>query len=178
VHYSDFSKALLLHPGVVRIEMLTDDILEEVRGIEYSPLNFGFTQVDPAGLGEVADYDLKLILFCSSRFPMFTESFMDIVDSRGNLVGHDIMEKDKIRYIGDQYVWLTSNLFFDMTLVTEHHLKTVIHSLGLHIDGLPSDVRPRVYYPCAASADHLNEEFGITGKVNATVLVGVNNVEF
>lgn len=83
VLYSEFSKALLLHPGVVRIELLTEDLERQIRDIESSPANVGFTPVDPVGLGDVCGRGLRLILFCSNEFPMFTEPFMEIVDSRG-----------------------------------------------------------------------------------------------
>ena len=178
VLYSDFSKALLLHPGVVRIELLTDDLEKKIGEIEHSPSNIGFAPIDPVGFGEICRYDLKLIIFCSSEFDMFTDCFMDMVDSRGQLIGHDIMDSEKYLYQSKQYVWLTDNLFVDMTLMTEYQIKSIIRSIPLKIEGLEEDVQPRVYYPCASSANYLNEKFGAMGKISITALVGVNNVEF
>ena len=178
VHYTEFSKALLLHPGIIRLELLTKDLMEEVRSIENSPLNVGFMPIDPVGYGEVCSKKLKLIAFCSTEFPMFTERFMDIVDSRGMMVGHDVLDSEKAEYDSKDYIWLTNNLFFDMTMMGEHHLKCAIHSLALNVEGLDDGICPRVYYPCAASADHLNEKFGASGKVSSTVIIGVDGITF
>ena len=176
--YVDFSKALLLHPGVIRLELLTEDVMIDIKRLEHSPLNTGFTPVDPEGLHDIAQKDLRLILFCSNEFPMFTEPFIDIFDGRGNLIGHDVMDKDLDQYTSSDFVWLTNNIFFDMTKMTEYGLRSVIHSLALNVEGLPEDIGPRVYYPCKHTADFLNKEFNAQGKISATVLVGVNGVEF
>ncbi len=166
-----------MHPGVVRIELLTEELEEKIRGIEHSPYNIGFTPVDPVGFGEICGFDLKLILFCSSEFPMFTERFMDIIDSRGTLIGHDVMDSDKHLFSARRLVWLTDNLFVDTAMMSDYPLKTVIRSLQMDIEGV-EDADVRVYYPCADAADYLNEMFGATGKITATVLIGANNVKF
>ncbi len=176
--YRDFAKSLLMHPGIVRMEQITDGVLKDIQDIEYSPANIGFVPNDPIGLQDIEDKDLKLILFCSNEFKMFTEPFMDLVDSRGELVGHDVLEAEVPKYAGKDYVWLTRNLFIDTRLITEHHIKCLIRSLSFDLDGIPDDVRPRVFYPCSTTANSLNRKFGITGKISATVLLGVDNVEF
>lgn len=178
VQYSDFAKALLNHPGIIRIELITGDVRKEIEDIEYSPMNVGFAPNDPMGLQDVLGKDLRLILFCSHEFRMFTEPFIDIVDSRGSLIGHDVMDCEKDKYDDPDLVWLTSNIFMNPNLVTEHHIKSVIRSLALDVEGLPEDILPRVYYPCTATAEHLNDRYGVAGKISATVLVGVDGVKF
>ena len=178
VLYSDFSKALLLHPGIVRIELLTDELRKKVSEMEHSPLNVGFTPIDPVGFREVTDMDTVLILFCSAEFRMFTARFMDIYDTRGNIVGHDVLEYEKRFYDSPDLVWLTDNLFIDMNLLTGHTMKTVIRSLPLKVEEVSSDVHPRVFYPSVTTAEYLNNRFGVTGKIIATVLVGADNVSF
>jgi len=178
VRYSDFSKALLLHPGVVRIELLTDELLKRVYDIEYSPLNIGFMPIDPVGLLDISAYDLKLILFCSNEFPMFTEPFMDIVDCKGRIVGHDVLDEDKSQYDDCGYIWFTNNLFFDPYVECDYRMKCVIKSLALNVEGVPDRIKPRVYYPCKPAADLLNEMHDAKGRISATVLVGVDGVSF
>ena len=178
MEYQDFSKSLLLHPGIVRIELLTDDIRKEVYDIEYSNENVGFFPVDPVGLIEVCSHKLKLILFCSIDFKMFTSPFMKLVDGRGEVIGHDILSEERSQYTSPDYIWLTSNLFFDMSLLSEYGVKCVMGSLPLDLDDLPNDVRPRIFYPSKATADMLNKKFGATGNICSTVLLGVDNVSF
>lgn len=88
------------------------------------------------------------------------------------------MDEEKHLFQSRDYVWLTKNLFFDMSLMTEHHLKTVIRSLALELEGVDDDISPRVFYPCTATADHLNRVFGASGKITATVLLGVDGIDF
>ncbi len=176
--YQDFSKSLLLHPGIVRIELLSEDIKKEIYDIEYSTENVGFFPVDPVGLIDVCSHDLKLILFCSMDFNMFTGPFMTLIDGKGEVVGHDILDNERDQYDSPDYIWLTSNLFFDMSLLTEYGVRCVMGSLPLDLDDLPKDIRPRVFYPSKATADMLNHRFGATGNICSTVLLGVNNVLF
>jgi len=91
MHYSDFSKALLLHPGVVRIEPLSDDLINKIREMEYEHSNESVMPSVPVGLNEISYKKLKLILFCSINFGMFTEPFMEIIDERGTRIGHDVL---------------------------------------------------------------------------------------
>jgi len=73
-------------------------------------------------------------------------------------------------------VWLTSNLFFDSSLISSPDIKTVIHSLPIDIPGVPHSVNPRVYYPCSDSADFLNKKFGTDDKAISTIILGLDNV--
>lgn len=178
MNYSEFSRCLLLHPGVIRIELLTDDLLKDVHRIEYSKENVGFLPNDPIGLLDIEKYTLGLILFCSHEFPMFTESFMRIVDSKGEVIGRDVMDWELEQMDSPDYVWLTRNLYFDISNLTDYGMKCLIGSLDLKVEGLPEAVRPRVFYPCSTTAKYLNKMFGAEGKICATVLVGVDGIEF
>jgi hypothetical protein len=91
MRFTDISESLLLYPGVLEMEVLTNEILSDILVLEYSSSNIGFTPVEPDGLIEVCNSDLRLILFCNEDFPMFTEPFMDIIDKDGKLVGHDVL---------------------------------------------------------------------------------------
>ncbi len=178
MNYSEFSRCLLLHPGVIRIELLTDDLLKDVHRIEYSKENVGFLPNDPIGLLDIEKHTLGLILFCSHEFPMFTESFMRIVDSKGEVIGRDVMDWELEQMDSPDYVWLTKNLYFDISNLTDYGMKCLIGSLDLKVEGLPEAVRPRVFYPCSTTAKYLNKMFGAEGKICATVLVGVDGIEF
>jgi len=177
MHYSELSKALLTHPGVVRLEYLSDDVQEAVGEIEYSPNNVGFTPIDPAGLNEVCSMPLRLIMFCSAEFQMFDQTFIDIVDTRGELVGHDVLGQDRHLYESDDYIWLADNIVLDLTAMSDYPLRTVIHSFPFRVDGAEG-VEMRLFYPSVMSAEYLNDRFGARGKIVATVLLGVNGVEF
>jgi hypothetical protein len=116
-------------------------------------------------------------MFCSREFEMFTETFIDIVDSRGGLVGHDVLMSERNQYDSDQYVWLAENIFVDLTALSDYTIKTIIHSFPLQISGV-SDVVTRAYYPSATAADYLNSRFGAQGKIVSTIIIGVDGVHF
>ena len=173
--YSEFVNVLSAFPGVVRFETLTQEVLRSVMDLEYSPRNIGFTPVDPEGILEVSNKNLNMVLFCNHDFPMFTQPCMDILDKNGRLIGFDIMDRDKHIFHSDNFIWLTDNLFVDISqLDSRGELTTVIHSVQFPMPGLPEDVKPRVYYPSTETAKFLNKHFKIRTKVVSTVLLGVD----
>jgi len=91
MRYSDFSKSLLLHPGIVRIEPLNEDLMGKIKKMEYEHADEGVMLSDPVGLNEIFSKDVRMLLFCSIKFRMFTEPFMEIIDSRGTVVGRDVL---------------------------------------------------------------------------------------
>jgi hypothetical protein len=178
VKYSDFSKTLLLQPGIIRIELLTDDVINDLRRIEFSPMNFSFMPVDPVGFSDIASRDLKIILFCTQDFYAPLEPFMDLIDSRGTRIGHDIRESEKHLYDSPDYIWLTDTMFFDVSLITEFEMKCVIHSVNFKVEGMPDSIKARAFFPCTSSVAYLFDKYGATGKVISAIMVGVEGVEF
>ncbi len=177
--YSDFASSLARYPGVVRFEILSQDALDEVMSLEYSPRNIGFTPVDPEGIREVMRKQVTLVLFCNARFPMFTQPCMDILDKNGRLIGFDILDEDKHIFNSENFIWLTNNLFVDIAqLDTRGDLVTVIHSVSLNMPDVPEDVRPRVYYPSSETADYLNSYYGMNDGTVSTVILGADIVQF
>lgn len=176
MRYRDFSKSLLLHKGIVRIELLSEDIANKLIELDFAPNKDAFMPQDPVGLNEVLSKDLKLILLCSNEFEMFTEPFMDLVDCRGNIVGHDIVGDDKTGL--EDMIWICSNIYLDPNLLTEHRIRNVIHSVPLHLEGIPEEIRPRVFYPSLDSYRYLKEKFGAKGNIASIAVLGVNGVEF
>jgi hypothetical protein len=177
VLYSEFYKKLLLHPGIIHAEILTEDILERVRQIEASFPHFGVTVVDPVGLHEIEKKGLKLILFCNDDFPMFTDHFMNFIDSSGSLIGHDVLPSEKHKYDNPNYVWLTDHIFMDLTRLGDCYTKCVLSSMPLKVNGLPKGVEPIVYYPCLETVELINTRYKEGRNAIATVLVGVDGVE-
>lgn len=173
--YSEFVNVLSQFPGIVRFENLDQEVMRRVMDLEYSPRNIGFTPVDPEGILEVSNKNLNMVLFCDRNFPMFTQPFMDILDKNGRLIGFDIMDRDKHIFKSDNFIWLTDNLFVDISqLDSRGELRTVIHSVSFPMPGIPDDVKPRVYYPSVATAKYLNKHYRIKCRVISTVLLGVD----
>jgi hypothetical protein len=179
VRYPDFEKILLRQPGIIRVERLTDEVADELCYLEYSTDNVGFAPNYSLGLIDIFEKDAKMVLFCSPEFEMFTEPFMDIVNTgKGKRIGHDVMDSDLEKYDSKTYIWLTDNVFCDMAELTRDPLWCVMRSLSMDIEGFSEDMDPRVFYPCSASAEYLNGLFSCSDEVTATVLLGVNGVEY
>jgi len=175
MRYSDFVEQLLDFPGIVRFEVLPQDVMRNIMELEYSPRNIGFTPVDPEGILEISNKDTHMVLFCDRNFPMFTQPCMDILDKNGRLIGFDIMDRDKHIFHSDNFIWLTDNLFIDISqLDVRGDLRTVIHSVALKIPHIPDTVSPRVYYPSSETVHYLNDYYHVKNKVVSTVILGAD----
>ena len=175
MYFEDYVNCLMKWPGVMRFETLTQNVIDHVMDLEYSPRNIGFTPVDPRGMKEVTDMTSTMVLFCNSDFPMFTQPCMDILDENGRLIGFDIMDQDRHIFNSKNFIWLTKNLFVDTSqLDTRGSLTTVIHSVRMNVPGVPDEVKSRVYYPCMNTARYLNDYFKIKNRVLSTVILGVD----
>ena len=174
--YSEFSELLLRHPGVLRVEVLPDDFLDDIMDIENSFPHFGVTDVEPIGFKEICKKDLRMVMFCTDDFPMFTNRFMNFLDKSGSLIGHDILPSEKHQYKNPNYVWLTEHIFIDLSKIRDNYAKCVLSPIPLKVEGVPDSIAPIVYYPCLKSADMMNTHFNVGRNVIATVLLGVDGV--
>ena len=177
MRYSDFLEVLSHHPGIIHAELLTDEVANEICYLEYNYDNVGFAPNYSLGLIDIFEKDLKMILFCDQNFEMFTEPFLDIIDTQGHIIGHDVMDSELNNYNSNSYVWLTDNVFCDMNAMGGNQLRCVMRSLKLNIDGISDSMSPRVFYPCSATADYLNDLFCYSDKASATVLIGIDGIE-
>ena len=175
---SEFIETLSGMPGVVCLSELTDDVIAELEKFEFSPPANGFLPVEPIGFKEVADSDLSLIMFFDDHLPSFTlEPFMELVNSSGDLVGHDILLSEKHLYDSPNYIWLSDNMFFDMTKVAGDEMRCLIRSARYAPECLPIDVSARVYFPCTSTVEYLIDHFGHSQDVSV-VLLGADGIVF
>ena len=177
VDYNEFSELLLRHPGIIRVELLPDELVETITEIETTFPHFGMTLVEPTGLKDICKKKLKLVLFCTDDFPMFTNRFMNFLDSGGSLIGHDVLPHEKHLYDNPNYVWLTDHIFIDLSRLRDQYTKCVLASIPFKVEGLPDEYEPIVYYPCMKTADIINTHYDVGKNVIATVLLGVDGIK-
>lgn len=176
--YSEFSEFLLRHIGILRVELLPVELVETITEIENTFPHFGMSLVEPIGLKEIRGKELQLVLFCSDEFPMFTNRFMNFLDSSGSLIGHDVLPSEKHLYDNPNYLWLTEHIFIDLSKLRDKYTKCVLASIPFNIEGLPEEIKPIVYYPSPKTADILNEHYHVDHNVIATVILGVDGVKY
>jgi len=174
---SEFKSLLCVQPGIIDLEPLIEDVIDVLRGFEFSIPANGFLPVYPKGFDEVVESGHSFVFFFKDGVNKFSlEPFMDLVDSRGTVVGHDILPEDRHLYDSPDYIWLSDNMFFDMKKVAGLEMKCIIRSVRFRPEYMPEGVSARVCFPCTSSVEYLREIFGY-GDDTAVVLMGVDGLE-
>ncbi len=159
-------------PGVIRIEAISDDIISDLSKFEFSAPANGFLPVHPIGFTDVVESEISLIMFFDDHLSSFEpEPFMDLVDSEGTVVGHDINLAEKHLYDSPNYIWISDNIFFDVTKVSGGEMKCLIKAASYRPECLPEGIEAKVFFPCTSSVEYLDNMFGYTHDV-AVVLLG------
>ena len=173
----EFKSLLSRQPGVIGLEPLKDDAIEVLKGFEFSVPANGFLPVYPLGFDDVIGSDHSFVFFFDDSHNIFQlEPFMDLVDSRGTIVGHDILPEDRHLYDSPDYIWLSDNMFFDVKKVAGLEMKCIIHSVRFKPEYMPDDLTARVCFPCTSSVEYLRESFGYD-ETAAVVLLGVDGLD-
>ena len=174
---SEFEEAVSGMPGIVRLNKLTDDVLREIGKFEFSAPANGFLPVDPVGFTDVACSPGRYALYFNEGLMHFEpEPFMDLVDSRGTVVGHDIVLSEKHLYDSPDYIWISDNMFFDMKKVAGLEMRCLIKSVRYRPGPIPEDVVAKVFFPCTSTVEYLLNHCGF-GQDVSVVLMGVDGLE-
>ena len=178
MRYSEFEKILKEQSGDIRLVPLSSEIVNVLKGFEYSPPSNGFLPVDVVGFREIIGSQMSfVVLSCGGKLSFKTEPFMKLVDSRGNVVGHDIQLSEKHLYDSPDYIWISDDLFFDAKKVEGYEMTCEIHAVKLNIDLLPDDIEARIFFPCTSSVEFLIDSFGLDENKTSVMLMGVDGLE-
>jgi len=174
---SEFRSLLTVQPGIIDLEPLTDGVIDVLKGFEFSIPANGFLPVYPRGFDDVIGSGHSFVFFFKDGVNKFSlEPFMDLVDSKGSIVGHDILPEERHLYDSPDYIWISDNMFFDVKKVAGLEMKCIIRSVSFNPDYMPEDLTARVCFPCTSSVEYLREQFGYGNDV-AVVLIGVDGLE-
>jgi len=174
---SDFVRIITDQPQVTRLEPLTEDIKRILREFEFTPVTPNYLPVEHRGFDEVTGCDSCFILFCRGGMSMSLEPFMDLVDSEGRRVGHDILPSERHLYDSPDYIWLSDTLFFDVNKVDRGEMRCIIHSVRFDADYIPDSVEARICFPCTSSVDYLLDLFEEDREKASVLLLGVRGLE-
>jgi hypothetical protein len=174
---SEFADFLSTQRGIVRLVPMSEGTISRLRAFEFSAPANGFLPVEPCGFDEVVDSSASFVLFFDRSLSLQLEPFMDLVDSSGNLVGHDILSSERHLYDSPDYMWLSDTMFFDITKIEGKEMRCKIRSVRFRPDFLPEGIEARVHFPCTSSVQYLIDSFGEGIEDPSVVILGVDGVE-
>ena len=175
---ADFIDAAGSMPGVIRVEPLDGDMVDRVLETEMSiSVVSGGMRLDNRGALECASMGGRFAMFCDATFPRPDAVTMEMVDDRGELVGHDVPPGLRRAYEGrDDVCWLAEGFVLYPRRIGPHDVTMVMRSAGMRVPGVPENVEVRVFYPSPSSASLLGAPYGLDdGRVSAA-LVGVGGL--
>lgn len=156
--------------GVLDARILERDVVSLLQNLESADRTFAGMPMDCPGMDACASKETVIALFCDGDYPAPEESMLELVDSRGVTIGHDVPECQRHRYEEPSVLWMTQNMVLYPEKMTEGEIRVVLHAFRMDMDG--SDAW--VYYPSKESADILNDMFGTTGRSLSTLIVGTD----
>ncbi len=173
----EFVDFLSSQQGVIRLVEMSEETISHLRGFEFSMPNNRYLPVEPMGFDEVVNSSVSFVLFFDESLALPLEPFMDLVDSDGNLVGHDVLPDERDLYDSPDYIWLSDTMFFDVNKVGRCEMRCIIHSVTFKPDYLPEGMEGRVHFPCTSSVEYLIERFGTGIDDPLVVILGMDGVE-
>ena len=176
MRYSEFVSTISKQPGVIRLVPLAGDTISVLRNHESSEPSNGYLPVEHAGFEEVVGCPYSFVLFFTHDLSFELQPFMNLVDSRGVVVGHDILPSQREEYESPDHIWLSDTLFFDMKKVEGRAIRCVIHSIGYHPEFLPESAEIRLCFPCTSSFSLLQERYGPDIEDPSLVLIGIEGI--
>lgn len=196
--YSDIMDCSYLTAGKTTSEVSEDDVisaLRTVRGVVAAePMDEGLAQsvfeaerslrrgisgirVENRGMEEVASSGRMYALFCDSSFSRPDEITMEMVSDSGDVIGHDVPESMRARFLQrDDVVWLSEGFVLFPSRIGMSDARMVMLSSRLRVPGLPDGMDARLFYPSTTSAEMMGSAFGVDDPGLAKIVAGIRSV--
>lgn len=165
-------------PGVVRAEIMPDALCGSVVREESTVTAAGgMMGVRNLGLDEVIRRSLHLVLFVDTSFDVPSGAPMRMVDSAGNLLGHQIPGGEIREYMGRHDVTFLSDdfvMYTDITVIGDMTME--MPPIPYHGTGgwIPGSAGPVIWFPSTTGSMMVHRHFGQPVGDLATALMGLD----
>lgn len=169
---------LRTEPGVVRVEVMPDALCGSVVREESTVTAAGgMMDVRNLGLDEVMGRSLRLVLFVDTSFEVPSGAPMRMVDSAGNLLGHQIPKGDVPKYVGRHDVTFLSDdfvMYDDVAVVDDMTMEMPPIPYRGTDDWVPGSAGPVIWFPSTTGSMVVHRHFGQPIDDLATALMGLD----
>ncbi len=169
---------LRTEPGVVRAEIMPDELCGSIIREESTVTAAGgMMGVRNLGLEKVVGRSLHLVLFVDTGFNVPSGAPMRMVDSAGNLLGHQISKGSEREYMGRRDVTFLSDdfvMYTDITVVGDMVMEMPpipYHGTG---DWIPASAGPVIWFPSTTGSMMVHRHFGQPVGDLATAMMGLD----
>ena len=164
--------------GAVRVEVMPNDLCDMVVEEEATVSAVGgMLPVRNTGLDDFMSRNTKLVVFDDGSLYIPPCSTMDMVDSKGHVIGHDILPsqaaeyqaKDNVMFLSDDFI-----MFTDMEVDGGSYMNMKATPY-LGTDGwVPKESDAIIWFSSSSSSDMIHDYFDEPKSNLATAMIGMN----
>ena len=170
-------ETLKKHKGVIKVESIDDDFIEEIKDEDLSVnTSFGMP-IDNQALHNCFSRDYALCLYADYSFEHSNHSMMVMKDSLGNVIGHDVAECQMKEYQDkEDLIWISDNFVIYTNVSMDNDLRLVMTPQEYR--GFSSDdgvLEATVFYPMPTTDCIIKKKYGNPNNSQiATVIMGID----
>ena len=180
MHPTIMRDALLSQKGVFRMETLDAETLMAAVKQELSiKMVSGGMRLDNIGIVQCAHRQFIGVMFCNSEFERPREVSMFIVDTRGTIVGREVIPDEREALHADpNVIWLSDEMVIFVDRISDLDTRFVISAVDYSPAGMADGLKATLYYPSMSTAKLINRKFGVDDSNDDvwTVIVGIDGV--
>ncbi len=180
MHPTIMRDALLSQKGVFRMEILDAETLMAAVKQELSiKMISGGMRLDNIGIMQCAHRQFIGVMFCNSEFVRPKEVSMFIVDTRGTIVGREVISDEREALRADPNIlWLSDEMVIFVDRISDLDTRFVMSAVDYAPEGMAEGLQAMIYYPSMSTAQMINRKFGVDDSNDDvwTVIVGIDGV--
>lgn len=155
-------ETLKKHKGVLKVESIDDDFIEEIKKEDMSvETSFGMP-IDNQALLDCFSKDFALCIYADYSFEHPVHSTMMMKDSNGNVIGHDIADSEIKEYQSrEDLIWISDNFVIYPNVSMDEDLRLVMMPQKYH--GFSSEdgvSEATIFYPMPTTDCLIKNKYG------------------
>lgn len=162
--------------GVVRTEVIDDDLLDILVKEESTVVSSFGTPVDNSGLRDCIARDTVFLAFVDGTFWQPPTRTMVMKNSEGEIVGHDISKSQILEYMKRDVMFLSDDfiMYPDVEMTDSPVMEMLSQEYSGEDKSLPADTEAVLWFPSPSSSGIIADRYGQELGTLATALIGIN----
>lgn len=170
-------ESLKKHKGVLKVEPIDDDFIEEIKNEDLSvKTSFGMP-IDNQALHHCFSKDFALCIYADFSFEHCTESTMMMKDIKGNIIGHDVAENQISKYKDNEdLIWISDNFVIYTNVDMDKDMRFVMMPRKYYGFSYEDGVsEAMMFYPMPTTDGLIRNKYGDPKNSQlATIVMGIN----
>lgn len=171
-------EGLRAEKGVVFVDVFPDQLFDKVVAEERTVTAvMGTMPVTSTGMRDCMDRNTRLVVVEDERFWHPNVRTMNMRDSKGNIIGHNIpraeipeyMKRDNVAFISDDFIMYT-----DASMEGKPTMEMLSIPYRGSTEWIPEGMHSILWYPCTSSSQMIHKHFGLPNRRTAAAVLALD----